>query len=165
MEEQQGEAEQVFSAWKGITFYEFQLRRIAPASRVILSWLKSAECLPMDIRANKHMETQLLMFTEKMGKSLESVLVDIKNILSDYEVCFRKFMDGSPEAFTNFLRKVREKYWLMGYCISSLGSVNHIFDRYMRNIPNKRLYFEPMYEMLKQFDVALDRRRERSNAF
>ncbi|MBI1205894.1 MAG: hypothetical protein GC191_01250 [Azospirillum sp.] len=162
---EQSEAEQVFGAWKGITFYEFQLRRIAASSRAILGWLKSNECLPVDIRANKHLETQLLMYTEKMGKSIEGVMVDIKGILSDYDNCFRTFMDGKPEPFRNFLRSVRKKYWLMGYCISSLGSVNHIFDRYMRNLPTKKLYFEPMYAMLKQFDVALDRRRERTTSF
>lgn len=162
---EQSEAEPVFSAWKGITFYEYQLRRLAPPIRNIVKWLKSQDCLPIDLRSHKMFETNLLMYIEKVGKQIEGALNDIRSILGEYETCFRTFMEGNPHPFRDFLRTVRQKYWLMGYCISALNSLVHTYSRFMRQAVDKKLFFESMYDMLRQFDVALDRRREQRAAF
>lgn len=162
---ERGEADSIFSAWKGTTFYEYQLRRIAPRARTILNWLKSRECIPVDIRMHKPYETQLLMHIEKVGKLLETTLMDIRQILSDYEASFSAFMNGEPEPFRDYLRKIRSHYWLLGYCVSALTSVAHLDARCMKNNPSRKLYFEMMHKLLRQFDVALDRRREQKGAF
>eukprot|EP01012_Entosiphon_sulcatum_P049063 TRINITY_DN67659_c0_g1_i1.p1 TRINITY_DN67659_c0_g1~~TRINITY_DN67659_c0_g1_i1.p1 ORF type:complete len:391 (-),score=86.68 TRINITY_DN67659_c0_g1_i1:49-1221(-) len=159
------EADNIFSAWKGTTFYEYQLRRIAPRARTILGWLKSRECIPVDIRMHKPYETQLLMHIEKVGKLLETTLLDIRTILSDYETAFSSFMAGQPEPFRDYLRSIRTRYWLLGYCVSALTSVAHLDGRCMKNNPSRKLYFEAMQKLLRQFDVALDRRREQKGAF
>ena len=161
----QSEAEHIFGAWKGITFYEFQLRKIAKQATSIISWLKSNECIPMDIRSHKVWEQQLLMYIEHVGKLLDSVLTDIRGILVEYNRCFGTFMDGNPSEFRAFLRAVRHKYWLMGFCISSLNSVCYTYDRFMGSRTIKKLPFEQMQMMLKQFEVAATRRRERTTAF
>lgn len=162
---ERGEADAIFSAWKGTTFYEYQLRRIAPRARTILNWLKSRECIPVDIRMHKPYETQLLMHIEKVGKLLETTLMDIRQILSDYETSFSAFMNGQPEPFRDYLRKIRSHYWLLGYCVSALTSVAHLDARCMKNNPSRKLYFEMIHKLLRQFDVALDRRREQKGAF
>ncbi|WP_448203061.1 hypothetical protein [Azospirillum sp. sgz302134] len=162
---ERGEADSIFSAWKGTTFYEYQLRRIAPRARIVLNWLKSKDCLPVDIRMHKPYETQLLMHVEKVGKALETTLMDIRKILADYEASFTAFMAGEPEPFRDYLRKIRTHYWLLGYCVSALTSVAHLDARCMRNNPSRKLYFEMMHKLLRQFDVALDRRREQKGAF
>ncbi|MCW2236456.1 hypothetical protein [Azospirillum canadense] len=162
---ERGEADAIFSAWKGTTFYEYQLRRIAPRARTILNWLKSRECIPVDIRMHKPYETQLLMHIEKVGKLLETTLMDIRQILSDYETSFSAFMNGEPEPFRDYLRKIRSHYWLLGYCVSALTSVAHLDARCMKNNPSRKLYFEMIHKLLRQFDVALDRRREQKGAF
>lgn len=159
------EADSVFGAWKGITFYEYQLRRLAPAVRNITRWLKSENCLPIDLRYHRMFEKNLLMYIEKIGKQVNEVLNDIRNILGEYETCFSTFMEGNPNLFRDFLRTVRQKYWLMGYCISSLNSITHTYKRFMRNSVNNQLFFDPMHDMLRQFDVALDRRREQRTSF
>lgn len=159
------EAESIFGAWKGTTFYEYQLRRIAPRARIILNWLKSRECIPVDIRMHKPYETQLLMHIEKVGKLLETTLMDIRQILSDYETSFTAFMSGQPEPFRDYLRKIRSHYWLLGYCVSALTSVAHLDARSMKNNPTRKLYFEAVQKLLRQFDVALDRRREQKGSF
>ncbi|AWK85637.1 hypothetical protein [Azospirillum thermophilum] len=162
---ERAEADSIFSAWKGTTFYEYQLRRIAPRARTILTWLKSRECIPIDIRMHKPYETQLLMHIEKVGKLLEATLLDIRTILSDYETAFSAFMNGQPEPFRDYLRGIRTRYWLLGYCVSALTSVAHLDGRAMKNNPGRKLYFEAMQKLLRQFDVALDRRREQKGAF
>jgi len=159
------EAEAIFAAWKGITFYEFQLRKIAKKATSIVAWLKSRDCIPGDIRAHRMWETQMLMYIEKVGKILDGVLQDIRAILMEYNSCFNKFMEGDPREFAAFLRGIKKKYWLMGYCISSLSSVSCVFDRYMRNRQVKCLSFDEMQALLRQFEIAADRRRERSSVF
>ncbi len=161
----QSEAERIFSAWKGITFYEFQLRKFAKQATTIISWLKSKECIPIDMRSNKVWEPQLLMYIEHVGKMLDSVLTNIRSILIDYDRCFNTFMNGNPSEFRTFLRSVRQKYWMMGFCISSLNSVCYTYDRFMGRRTIKKLPFEQMQMMLKQFEVAANRRRERTTAF
>lgn len=162
---ERSEADTIFSAWKGTTFYEYQLRRIAPRARVILGWLKSKECVPVDIRMHKPYETQLLMHIEKVGKLLETTLMDIRGILSDYETAFSSFMAGKPEPFRDYLRTIKSRYWLLGYCVSALTSVGHLDARCMKNTPSRKLYFEGTQKLLRQFDVALDRRREQKGSF
>ncbi|ALG71060.1 hypothetical protein VY88_03500 [Azospirillum thiophilum] len=162
---ERSEADTIFSAWKGTTFYEYQLRRIAPRARTILTWLKSRDCIPVDIRMHKPYETQLLMHIEKVGKLLETTLLDIRTILSDYETSFSSFMNGQPEPFRDYLRSIRSRYWLLGYCVSALTSVAHLDARCMKNTPSRKLYFEGLQKLLRQFDVALDRRREQKGAF
>ncbi|MBP2227037.1 hypothetical protein J2847_000304 [Azospirillum agricola] len=162
---ERSEADTIFSAWKGTTFYEYQLRRIAPRARVILTWLKSKDCVPVDIRMHKPYETQLLMHIEKVGKLLETTLMDIRGILSDYETAFSSFMAGKPEPFRDYLRTIRSRYWLLGYCVSALTSVAHLDARCMKNTPSRKLYFEGTQKLLRQFDIALDRRREQKGSF
>ncbi len=162
---ERSEADTIFSAWKGTTFYEYQLRRIAPRARLILGWLKSKECVPVDIRMHKPYETQLLMHIEKVGKLLDTTLMDIRGILSDYETAFSSFMNGKPEPFRDYLRTIRSRYWLLGYCVSALTSVSHLDARCMKNTPSRKLYFEATQKLLRQFDIALDRRREQKGSF
>ena len=162
---EQSEADHIFGAWKGITFYEFQLRKIAKQATAIISWLKSRDCIPSDIRMHKMWETQMLMYIEKVGKELDDVLVDIRAILVEYDRCFTTFMNGDPSHFRKFLRTVGKKYWLMGYCISSLSSVTHTYQRYMHGRMVQKLPFDQMQTLLKQFEIAVDRRRERSATF
>lgn len=162
---ERSEADAIFSAWKGTTFYEYQLRRIAPRARIVLNWLKSRECIPVDIRMHKPYETQLLMHIEKVGKLLETTLMDIRQILADYETSFSALMAGEPEPFRDYLRKIRSHYWLLGYCVSALTSVAHLDARCMKNNPQRKLYFETTHKLLRQFEIALDRRREQKGAF
>ncbi len=162
---ERSEADTIFSAWKGTTFYEYQLRRIAPRARLILNWLKSKDCVPIDIRMHKPYETQLLMHIERVGKLLDTTLMDIRGILADYETAFSAFMAGKPEPFREYLRTIRSRYWLLGYCVSALTSVSHLDARCMKNTPSRRLYFEGTQKLLRQFDVALDRRREQKGSF
>lgn len=162
---ERSEADAIFSAWKGTTFYEYQLRRIAPRARAIITWLKSADSIPVDIKMHKPFEVQLNMHVEKVGKQLEATMLDIRSILSEYEVSFTAFMNGQPGPFRDYLRKIRTRYWLLGYCVSALASIVHLDSRCMRNNPSRKLYFDATQKLLRQFDVALDRRRERKGAF
>lgn len=159
------EAKKVFNAWKGVTFYELQVRRSASKSVELLKWLRSSQSVPIDIMSNRMYEQQLSMFTSRVGSDLESVLQDIRKVLSEYQGCLRAFKDGEPESFRNFLRTCQSKYWLMGYCTSALNAVALTFHQYRQRSSEGRLYYSQMHDMLRQMSVALDRRRERPASF
>lgn len=155
-----GEADTIFSAWKGITYYEYQLRRIAPRVRAIIGWLKSKDCIPFDLKMHRPYDEQLLMHIEQVGRLLDTTLLDIRHVLTEYEESFRTLMAGHPALFREFLRNIRSRYWLLGYCVSALTSVVHVDSRCMKNNPARHVPFETLKRLLRQFEVALDRRRE-----
>lgn len=157
---ERGEADMIFSAWKGITYYEYQLRRIAPRVRAIIGWLKSKDCIPFDIKMHRPHDETLLMHIERVGRLLDTTLLDIRRVLTEYEESFRTLMDGHPALFRDFLRTIRGRYWLLGYCVSALTSVVHVDSRCMKNNPARHVPFETLKRLLRQFEVALDRRRE-----
>lgn len=159
------EAKKVFNAWKGVTFYELQVRRSAPKAVELLRWLRSPQSVPIDISMNRMYEQQLSMFTTKIGSDLESVLQDIRSVLSEYQKCLLAFKNNQPEEFRHFLRSCQEKYWLMGYCTSALNAVALNFYQHHQHSSGGRLYFQHMNDMLRQMAVALDRRRERPGSF
>ncbi|WP_181449433.1 hypothetical protein [Azospirillum thermophilum] len=130
------EADAIFSAWKGITFYEYQLRRIAPRVRTIIAWLKSRDCLPADLKTHRPYDEQLLMHIERCGAMLNTTLLDIRQILGEYERSFNALLHGHPAPFREFLRAIRSRYWLLGYCVSALTSVVHLDNRCMKNTPS-----------------------------
>lgn len=155
-----GEADMIFSAWKGITYYEYQLRRMAPRVRIILAWLKSRQCIPFDLKMHRPHDEQLLMHIERVGRLMDATLLDIRRVLTEYEQGFRALMAGHPGLFRDFLRNIRSRYWLLGYCVSALTSVVHVDSRCMKNNPARHVPFETLKRLLRQFEVALDRRRE-----
>lgn len=159
------EAKKVFNAWKGVTFYELQVRRTAPRAVELLKWLRSPQSVPIDIMANRMYEQQLSMFISNTGKELELVLQDIRKVMTEYEACLRAFKDGLPEPFRDFLRTCQNKYWLLGYCTSALNTVALTFHQYRQRSSEGRLYYTQTHDMLRQMTVALDRRRERPSAF
>ncbi len=155
-----GEADMIFSAWKGVTYYEYQLRRIAPRVRTIIAWLKSRQCIPFDLKMHRPHDEQLLMHIERVGRLMDATLLDIRRVLTEYEQGFHALMAGHPALFRDFLRNIRSRYWLLGYCVSALTSVAHVDSRCMKNNPARHVPFETLKRLLRQFEVALDRRRE-----
>ncbi|RUQ65251.1 hypothetical protein EJ913_25375 [Azospirillum doebereinerae] len=159
------EADAIFSAWKGITFYEYQLRRIAPRIRTINAWLRSQDCVPADLRNHRPYDEQLMMHIERVSHMLNATLLDIRHILGEYERGFNALISGYPSLFRDFLRTIHARYWLLGYCVSALISVVHLDSRCMKNFPSRHVDFETLNRLLRQFDIALDRRREQKSAF
>ncbi|ALG74381.1 hypothetical protein VY88_19995 [Azospirillum thiophilum] len=159
------ESASVFSAWKGVTFYELQVMRGGPKAVELLKWLRSPLSVPLDITSNRMYEQQLTMFIEKVANDVESVLHDIRLIMSEYEQCLADFQAGRPEKFRDFLRTCRRKYWLMGYCVSAINNVALSYQQYKRYSSAGRMFYHQMNEMLRHMSVALDRRRERPLTF
>ena len=157
----QVDADKVFAGWKGVSFYEYQLRRLSTRAVAVLQWLKSEKAIPHDMKYNAMWESTLMTMTENVGKKIDAVIQDIRVILKEYEKAFDTFMNDKPSDFGAFLKTVNKKYWLMGFCVSSLASVVHANERYWTVGHPKKLSFDQMRALLRQMDVAVSRQRER----
>ena len=118
----ESEASPVFSAWKGITFYQLQVRSTSPKLKDMLAWLKSKDATPIDAPANKAYMPQLQMFNVKIVTLINQTVAEMRSILQKYETAFETFIAGNPSELTAFLRSARRVYYVLGYCISSLNS-------------------------------------------
>ena len=137
----EAETSHVFSAWKGITFYQLQVRATAPKLKEMLEWLKSKDAAPFDAVANKAYMPQLQMFNAKIVTLVNQNIAEMRAIMQKYESSFDTFIVGNPHELVAFLRSVRRIYYLMGYCISSLKSAAAIFANVVKPPDYARLNF------------------------
>ena len=118
------EVANVFSAWKGLSFYQYQFGRNRVLIAEILKWFKSEQSIPIDFRQNKHFAEQQNMFKSAIQKRMINILSNINQIFKDFDGCYANFIDaGDPIPFRNFLVTSHFRYWILGYCCTSLGEV------------------------------------------
>ena len=156
----ESEASPVFSAWKGITFYQLQVRSTGPKLKEMLTWLKSKDSTPIDAPANKAFMPQLQMFNVKIITLINQTVAEMRGILQKYESSFESFIGGNPSELTAFLRSARRVYYVLGYCISSLNSAVAIFNYAIKPPEHVRLSFDDTNQLYARLDTTLSRRRE-----
>ena len=156
----ESEASPVFSAWKGITFYQLQVRGTGPKLKDMLTWLKSKDATPIDAPANKSFMPQLQMFNVKIITLINQNIAEMRGILQKYESAFESFINGNPSELTSFLRSARRVYYVLGYCISSLNSAVAIFNYTVKPPEHVRLTFDDTNKFYARLDTTLSRRRE-----
>ncbi len=156
----ESEATPVFSAWKGVTFYQLQVRGAGPKLKEMLSWLKSKDALPIDAPSNKSFMPQLQMFNVKIITLINQNIAEMRDILKKYEMAFETFIGGNPSELTSFLRSARKVYYVLGYCISSLNSAVAIFNHTVKPPDFVRLTFDDTNKLYTRLDTTLSRRRE-----
>ena len=151
-----GEVDNVFGAWKGVSFYQQQFVRNRGAIAEIIKWFKSDLSVPVDIRMNKAYEEQLKMFKAHTRKRMMNVVSNINQIFKDYDLCYQKFIeDGDPIPFRSFLITSHYRYWILGYGCTSLIHCRNIFDRALAQGVRGQLTFDNMNEMLTNMDSTL----------
>ncbi len=156
----ESEASPVFSAWKGITFYQLQVRSTSPKLKDMLAWLKSKDSTPIDAPANKAYMPQLQMFNVKIITLINQMVAEMRSILQKYETAFETFIAGNPSELTAFLRSARRVYYVLGYCISSLNSAVAIFHHAIKPPEHVRLTFDDTNQLYTRLDTTLSRRRD-----
>lgn len=150
------EVANVFSAWKGVSFYQYQFARNRVLIAEILKWFKSEQSIPIDFRQNKHFAEQQNMFKAAIQKRMINILSNINQVFKDFDGCYAKFIDeGDPIPFRNFLVTSHFRYWILGYCCTSLVHCRNIFERFMETSIKGQLTFEQIAEMLTNMDGTL----------
>ena len=159
-----GEVGNVFSAWKGVSFYQYQFSRNRGALAEILKWFKSETSVPLDIRQNRPYAEQQNMFKAAVQRKMINVLTNIQNIFKDFDECYDTFIkNGDPIPFRNFLVTSHFRYWLLGYCCTSLLHCRNIFDRFMESSIKGQLTFDQMNDMLTNLEGTLSSQSQASS--
>jgi len=150
---------EVFGAWKGITFYlhEFLERRDRIVS--LHEWLQSKNSLPADYGRLKTAEKQQVdMFRKDVGNSIALVQNNAHEIFNVYDHSYQNFIENNePKYFRDFLFKAHDYYWTLGACNGVLSQVCTTWERYYHNSKktNYRLNNEVLIRMLRVCDALL----------
>lgn len=150
------EVSNVFSAWKGVSFYQYQFEINKPLIAEVIRWLKSENSKPIDHREHRAFLQQQNMFKQQVLKKTLNLLSNINQIFKDFDACYEKFInDGDPVAFRNFLITSHYRYWLLGYCCTALMHTRNIFERCLREGTRGALMFEQLNDMLTNIDSTV----------
>jgi len=150
------EVANVFSAWKGVSFYQYQFEINKPLIADVIRWLKSEKSTPIDHREQRAFLPQQKMFKQQVLKKTLNILANINQIFKDFDTCYEKFInDGDPVAFRNFLVTSHYRYWLLGYCCTALMHTRNIFERCLSEGTRGALNFEQLNDMLTNIDSTV----------
>lgn len=161
----EADAPVVFAAWKGITFYQVQLRAAAPRIAEMIRWFAARESIPYDAAMNRTFMDQLVMFRERIVTQLKAQVDETRTIMHEYDGGHAAFLGGKPRRLITFLKGARRTYWLLASCLSALNSSASIFFTDVKPSRNNRLSFEESTQMFQKLDIVLSRKREVPTSF
>ncbi|CAN0390068.1 unnamed protein product [Phaeothamnion confervicola] len=126
---------EVFGAWKGVSYYQYQLQHIRPRIAELLSFLQSDDSVPIDIRKMVGSEREsLMMFRKDILTRVRNAYRNTQSILQECDQAYDALIkEGSPLPFRDFLTTAVDKYWTLGACNCSLVLVTDVWARFSRN--------------------------------
>ncbi len=149
----------IFSAWKGLAFYEQQFAEHAPRIGHFLKWIKSDLSVPYDIRQNKPFKEQQDMFKSLVGRKLINMINNMRKIFVDFNTAYESFIKKSdPLPFRSYLLSADKRYWVLGYCCTALANSINIFERSMSESANGQVSFDRLNDLLYFVDSCVSSR-------
>jgi len=148
---------EVFGAWKGISYYQYQLQRIRPRIAELLSFLQSDNSIPIDVRKLVLSEREsLMMFRKDILQRLRNAYKNTQGILHECDQAYDGLIkEGNPLPFRTFLQTAVDKYWTLGACNCSLVLVADVWQRYSHNGRAIRYEAEVIKSMFAGMRAAL----------
>lgn len=148
---------EVFSAWKGVSYYQYQLQRIRPQIAELISFLQCDDSIPVDIRKMVASEREsLMMFRKDILTRLRNAYKNTQTILQECDQAYEGLIkDGNPLPFRDFLSTAVDKYWTLGACNCSLVLVTDVWSRFSGNGRSVRYEGEIIKTMFAGMRAAL----------
>jgi hypothetical protein len=144
----EGEALEIFSAWKGINFYSFQYERAKPAFVELLMWLRDLQ-IPIGAAANERAELKLQH--EQAKEQMRSEWQKADAILREYQVSYDKMFKqkvGSTE-FVAFLKNSNRKYWELGNSLGKCGHASYCWNVMSKRFADRKVPWESLREIIR----------------
>lgn len=157
---------EVFGAWKGVSYYQYQLQRIRPRIAELMAFLQSDNSIPIDIRKLVAMEREsLMMFRKDILQRLRNAYKNTQAILQECDNAYDSLIkEGNPLPFRIFLQTVVDKYWTLGACNCSLVLVSDVWMRYSHNGRAVRYEADIIKSMFTGMRAALSAENSDSSA-
>ena len=148
---------EVFGAWKGISYYQYQLQRIRPKIAELLGFLQSDNAVATDARRLVGSEREsLAMFRKDIHARLRNAYKNTQSILLQCDQAYDALIkEGNPLPFRDFLQTAVDKYWTLGACNCSLVLVSDVWQRYSGNGRTNKFEAEALKAMFTGMRSAL----------
>lgn len=148
---------EVFGAWKGVSYYQYQLQRIRPKIAQLLAFLQSDHAIPTDARRLMASDREsLAMFRKDIHARLRNAYKNTQNILGQCDQAYDALIkEGNPLPFRDFLQTAVDKYWTLGACNCSLVLVTDVWSRFSQSGRTTRFEGEMLKNMFTGMRSAL----------
>ncbi len=148
---------EVFGAWKGVSYYQYQLQRIRPRIAELLTFLQSDNSVPVDVRRLVGSEREsIMMFRKDILNRLRNAYKNTQSILTECDEAYDSLIkNGDPLPFRDFLQTAVDKYWTLGACNCSLVLVADVWSRYSQNGRSVRYESDIIKSMFSGMRAAL----------
>jgi hypothetical protein len=151
-------ARDVFEAWRGITFYQWQIKRQYPALARTISWLQDKPSLPYDLRGNDPRLEQLKMFRTNITNQVKDISRKAKSIFDKYESCYTAFVEkNDPTKFRNFLETAEKNFWFLGFSISAICNINFTLSNSGAAIEAQNLNYDQLTELFYRMNLCVSK--------
>lgn len=146
---------EIFYAWKGLAYYEFQYARNQDRIRRLAEWLATA-AEPLDYA--KPEQKQLLkeykqLIKDKIKKGWSKSAKIFAEYNNSYDELFVR--QGSPVPFATFMGQAPQYFWSLGDGITKLYQSVEIWDKLTCRAPGRRLKSEPLLDLYMVLDDLL----------
>ncbi len=149
----ESEASEIFSAWKGVLYYEFEYNRCLPQWTRNFEWMKDG-AKPTDL-VDADARAYLIELSNAVRGYYRDAWQEIAEIFSAYNESYEKLFvhrsDAAP--FIDFMRDAVRIYWILGSRISALNHSVAIWDILTANRFRRQMKHEMLCEL---FDLQLD---------
>lgn len=139
----------IFTAWKGIMFYDYEYNRCLPCWKENLEWMQH-HAAPTDfVDQRRRAELQELM--EAVRAQYKDAWQRLKGIISayhhSYDALFVRREDPGP--FIDFMRHAVKTYWTIGAKMSAINHSVAVWDALTAGRFKRRLKYEQLYKLFE----------------
>ncbi len=143
------EAGKIFSAWKGIMYYDFEYNRSLPNWRKNIAWMQQ-DAVPTDFVDREQRELLRELMDSVRGQYKE-FWQDLQDIFSSYEEAYDKLfvLRQEPGPFIEFMRDAVKTYWILG---SRMSAINHsaiVWDILTSGTFKRRIGYDQLYNLFE----------------
>lgn len=143
-----GEALDIFSAWKGISFYSYQYEKSKPQFVEFMTWLKNLKPPIAAISAQDRADFKVLLEQSQTQLRLEWQKADsiLRNYQDGYDKMFKQKVSSSE--FLGFLKNSSKHYWELGNSLGKTGHAIYCWDIMSKRFKERKLPWEQLNELI-----------------
>jgi hypothetical protein len=143
------EASKIFSAWKGIMYYDFEYNRSLPKWRENIEWMQQDAAPKNFVDRERRVMLQELM--DSVRALYKEFWEDLQEIFSSYEEAYATLFvhRREPGPFIDFMRDAVKTYWVLG---SRMSAINHsaiVWDILTSGTFKRRIGYDQLYNLFE----------------
>ncbi len=142
------EASGIFSAWKGIMYYDYEFNRNISRWRECFKWLQN-DATPTDF-VDKNRKDLLVSIREIVRENYKVNWEELINLISSYQASYNTLFvkKKDPAPFVDFMANAVKTYWILGSRMSVINHCVAVWDSLTSGTFMRRLKYDPLYNLL-----------------